>query len=404
MVSPPEGMLTGLTVVDLTRFVSGAFATMTLSALGAEVLKIEAPQSGDPYRDQGTARIGNESVLFMTLNSAKKSVAIDFRAPDALVALDALLAKADIFVENGRPGSLDRYGLDFDSVHDRHPQLVYGSISGFGDVGPEARRGGFDLILQAAGGLMSVTGHDTTGPAKIGAPVTDIGAGLACVVGILAAIEERHRTGIGRHISTSLFEFSLASLATLATAYLTTGREPGLLGTHSPTFAPYGAFRASDDWFVLAGAGSEDMWHRFCAALGAGDLVADDRYIDNASRVAARDALTQDIHKITTTRTVDDWLAVMDAAGVPAGRIDGLGEVLAGEQVKALGVVQELEHEEAGRYPVLGAPIRVDGETLPIVAPSPALGQHTRQALLAAGVGADAVDSLIRSGIASEPA
>jgi crotonobetainyl-CoA:carnitine CoA-transferase CaiB-like acyl-CoA transferase len=403
-MSESAGMLAGLTVVDLTRFVSGAFASMTLATLGAEVLKIETPEAGDPYRNQGTAHIGEESVLFMTVNSGKKSVAIDFRAPESHAAMDALLSRADVFLENSRPGSLDRYELDFDDEHTRHPHIVYGSISGFGDVGPDSKRGGFDLILQAAGGLMSVTGHKETGPAKIGAPVTDVGAGLACVVGVLAAIEERKRTGVGRHIATSLLEFSLASVATLATAYLTTGHEPGLLGTHSPTFAPYGAFRARDGWFVVSGAGSEEMWRRFCDALGAPHLYIKPAYSDNVARVLSRDQLTADIEQVTATRDVHEWLSILDTAGVPAGRIRDLGDVLSSDQVAALGVVQELDHATVGKYPVLGSPIRVDDKPLPFPGPSPVLGSHTRDALLGAGLSTDEVDALIHAGVATEPA
>ena len=396
-------MLEGIRIVDLTRFVSGAYASFVLATLGAEVLKVESPTGGDPYRNQGTARIGEESVLFMTLNSAKKSVALDFRADDATTAMEALLASADIFLENGRPGSLARYGLDYDSVHDRHPHLVYGSISGFGDVGPDASKGGFDLILQAAGGLMSVTGHEATGPAKIGAPVTDVGAGLACVVGVLAALVERESTGLGRHASTSLLEFSLAALATLATPYLVSGERPGLLGSHSPTFAPYGAFRAADDRLVLSGAGSEALWRRFCLALDAPQLVGDPRFVDNAARVAARDELTEEIESITTTRTVDEWLARFDRAGIPADRINDIAGVLGGAQASALGTVQTLVHETAGPYPTISVPIRLDSSRLPIPAPAPPLGRHTREGLSSAGMSSDDIDALIRSGIAAVP-
>ena len=396
-------MLDGIRVVDLTRFVSGAYASFTLATLGAEVLKIEGPEGGDPYRDQGTARVGNESVLFMTLNSAKKSIALDFRADDARPAMEALLASSDILLENGRPGSLAKYGLDYPSVHARHPSLVYGSVSGFGDVGPDATKGGFDLILQAAGGLMSVTGHAATGPAKIGAPVTDVGAGLACLVGVLAALAERERTGVGRHVSTSLLEFSLAALATVATAYLVNGELPGLLGSHSPTFAPYGAFRARDGHFVAAGAGSEALWQRFCSTISASHLIEDPRFADNASRVAARDELREEIESITTKRSVDEWLALFEEARVPADRINDIGRVLDGSQARALGSVQTLVHDTAGSYPAIGVPLRIDRDPLPIPGPAPLLGQHTREELLKAGMEPDDIEALIGSGTAAAP-
>ena len=396
------GLLDGVRVLDLTRFVSGAYASFTMATLGAEVLKVESPTGGDPYRNQGTARVREESVLFMTLNSAKKSVALDFRAQSARPAVEALLASCDVFLENGRPGSLSKYRLDYESMHARHPHIVYGSISGFGDVGPDASKGGFDLILQASGGLMSVTGHENTGPAKIGAPVTDVGAGLACVVGILAALVERERSGVGRRVSTSLLEFSMAALSTLATAYLVNGELPGLLGSHSPTFAPYGAFRARDGMFVAAGAGSEALWQRFCQALGAPQLIEDPRFVDNHSRVSAREELTEEIETLTTKRSVAEWIDIFEAAQVPADRINDVPGVLGGAQAQALGAVQTLHHETAGAYPVLGIPVRIDRHPLPIPHAAPSLGRHTREVLGSVGMASGDIDTLIRSGTASE--
>ena len=397
-------LLEGIRVFDLTRFVSGSFASIVLAAMGAEVLKVEVPPAGDPYRAQGTAHIGDESVLFMTLNSGKKSIALDFRRPEAAEAVEALLASCDVLVENARPGSLARHGLDYAAVHERHPHIVYGSISGFGDIGPEAGRGGFDAILQAVSGLMSVTGHPDSGPAKVGAPVTDVGAGLACVAGVLAALVQRGRTGVGRLVSSSLYEFSLASLASLATAAFVTGRTPGLLGTHSPTFAPYGAFRASDGWIVLSGAGSEDLWNRCCAALGADHLLEDQRFVDAAGRVEHRDALTGEIESVLETRSVDTWQAVLDDAGVPAGKINDVGEAFASPQARALGIVQRLVHPEVGEYSAVGVPIRVDQSPLPIPHPSPRLGEHTREALMAVGLSEEQVSEIISTGAGMEPA
>ena len=265
MVSAP---LSGLRVLDLTRFVAGSQATATLAALGAEVIKIEVPPGGDPYRVQGTERVGGQSVLFMSLNSGKRSVALDMRAPEAADAIERLLQSADFLVENARPGSLARHGLDWESVHARHPSLVYGSISGYGDVGPDASRGGFDLILQAESGVMSITGSPGSGPVKVGAPVLDVGAGLSCV----ARPARRTRRAIGDRRGTPrdvvAARVRARRLGTLAASYFVSGDVPGLLGTHSPTFAPYGGFRTADGWIVLAGAGSEDLWVRCCRVLG----------------------------------------------------------------------------------------------------------------------------------------
>jgi crotonobetainyl-CoA:carnitine CoA-transferase CaiB-like acyl-CoA transferase len=396
------GLLSGLRVLDLTRFVSGSQATMLLAAMGADVIKIEVPP-GDPYRWQGTERVGGESALFLALNAGKRSVAVDFRTPAGRQALEPVLASADMLVENSRPGSLARHGLDWESVHARYPRLVYGSISGYGDVGPDAGRGGFDLILQAESGLMSVTGTEESGPVKVGAPVLDVGAGLSCALGMLAACIERQRTGTGRLVSSSLLEFALAALGTVAASVMISGEVPGLLGTHSPTFAPYGGFRTADGWLVLAGAGSEEMWARACRALGLQALLDDERFADNARRVAHRDQLTAEIEAVLTTRPTAHWLVSLAEAGVPAAEVADLAQALDRPQAKALGAVQELGHPSAGAYRLVGPPLRVDQAALGYPAPAPRLGSDTRAVLGEAGLSQADIDGLARDGVAVAP-
>jgi crotonobetainyl-CoA:carnitine CoA-transferase CaiB-like acyl-CoA transferase len=394
------GLLSGLRVLDLTRFVSGSQATMLLAAMGADVIKIEVPP-GDPYRWQGTERVGGESALFLALNAGKRSVAIDFRTPAGRQALEPVLASADMLMENSRPGSLARHGLDWESVHARYPRLVYGSISGYGDVGPDAGKGGFDLILQAESGLMSVTGTKASGPVKVGAPVLDVGAGLSCALGMLAACIERQRTGTGRLVSSSLLEFALAALGTVAASVMISGEVPGLLGTHSPTFAPYGGFRTADGWLVLAGAGSEEMWARACRALGLRALLDDERFADNTRRVAHRDQLTAEIEAVLTTRPTAYWLASLAEAGVPAAEVADLAHALDSPQAKALGAVQELGHPAA--YRLVGPPLRVDRAALGYPAPAPRLGSDTRAVLGEAGLSQADIDGLARDGVVVAP-
>jgi crotonobetainyl-CoA:carnitine CoA-transferase CaiB-like acyl-CoA transferase len=392
--------LEGFRVLDLTRFVAGSYATALLAALGAEVLKVEVPPGGDPYRVQGTERLGEESVLFLSLNSGKRSVGLDFRSPLASEALERLLRTCGFVVENARPGSLARHGLDWAQVHERHPSIVYGSISGYGDVGPDAARGGFDLILQAESGVMSVTGSPDSGPVKVGAPVLDVGAGLSCAFGLLAAHVERERTGVGTHVSSSLLEFALSSLGTLATSTFVSGVAPGLLGTHSPTFAPYGGFRTADGWIVLAGAGSEDLWVRCCKVLDADRLVDDPRFADNAARVRHRDELTEALETFLQGETTAHWLALLDAEGVPAAEVRDISQVFASEQTAALGAVQELHHPGAGTYRVVGAPVRFDTERFPYPAPAPELGADTRAVLEDVGIPEAQIDALVAEGVA----
>jgi crotonobetainyl-CoA:carnitine CoA-transferase CaiB-like acyl-CoA transferase len=392
--------LDGLRVLDLTRFVAGSQTTALLGAFGADVVKLEVPPAGDPYRVQGTERLGDQSVLFLSLNSGKRSLALDFRSPLAAEAVDRLLASSHFLVENARPGSLGRYGLDWETVHERYPAIVYGSISGYGDVGPDVARGGFDLILQAESGVMSVTGSEGSGPVKVGAPVLDVGAGLCCAFGLLAAHIERERTGIGTHVSSSLLEFALAALGTLAASTFASGLVPGLLGTHSPTFAPYGGFRTADGWIVLAGAGSEDLWVRCCEVLGARHLVDDPRFTDNASRVDHRDELTAALEDVLRQQPTGHWLSLLAAEGVPAAEVQDIAQVFASEQTRALGVVQELHHATAGDYRVVGTPVRFDLESFPYPSPAPALGEHTLDLLTELGYGRDDVEMLVAEGVA----
>ena len=394
------GPLAGLRVIDLTRFVAGSYTTALLASFGADVIKLEVPPAGDPYRAQGTARVGDESVLFLSLNSGKRSVALDFRKPEAADAREALLASSDFVVENSRPGSLAAHGLDWEGVHARHPSIVYGSISGYGEVGPDAARGGFDLILQAESGVMSVTGSEQSGPVKVGAPVLDVGAGLSCAVGLLAAHTERVRTGIGAHVSSSLLEFALSGLGTLATAMLVTGSVPGLLGTHSPTFAPYGGFRTQDGWIVLAGAGSEDLWRRCCTVLGVDELASDPRFADNGARVKNRDELTDTLETTLKTRPTAEWLARLGEAGVPAAEVRDLAQVFGSDQVRALGALQELEHPTAGRYLAVDPPVRTNGAIAKYPRPAPVLGADTRDVLVEVGLTSADVDALVAQGVA----
>jgi crotonobetainyl-CoA:carnitine CoA-transferase CaiB-like acyl-CoA transferase len=269
-------------------------------------------------------------------------------------------------------------------------------------VGPDAGRGGFDLILQAESGLMSVTGTPESGPVKVGAPVLDVGAGLSCALGMLAACIERERTGIGRLVSSSLLEFALAALGTVAASVMISGQVPGLLGTHSPTFAPYGGFRTADGWLVLAGAGSEEMWARACRALGLRALLDDERFADNARRVAHRDELTGEIEAVLTTRPTAHWLACLAEAGVPAAEVADLAQALDGPQAKALGAVQELGHP-AGAHRLVSPPLRIDGAELAYPAPAPPLGSDTRAVLCEAGLSLADIDRLARDGVVIAP-
>jgi crotonobetainyl-CoA:carnitine CoA-transferase CaiB-like acyl-CoA transferase len=392
--------LAGLRVLDLGRFVSGSYVSMCLGALGAEVVKVEPPEGGDSYRGQGTASVGDESALFLALNNGKRSLALDLRAPEARPVLDALVDVSDVVVQNARPGSLARYGLDEATVRARNPRVVYASVSGFGEVGPEAPRGGFDLVVQAEGGIMGLTGVPGGDPVAVGAPLLDIGSAVSCLAGVLAALVRRERTGEGAAVASSLFEFSLAGLTTLTASYLASGQVPAPAGSHSPMFAPYGVFATADDPLVLAGAGSEALWAALCDVLGRPELVADERFATNAERVRHRHELTPLVEQALASAPAVEWVARLTAAGVPAGRVATLDALVASEQVAALGQLPEVVHATAGPYRTPGTPLRLDGAPVVPRSAAPALGADTADVLAELGCSPEAIDDLVRSGVA----
>ena len=358
MVTPPPAKpLAGIRVLDLTRFVSGAYCTMVLDALGADVIKVEGLPGGDPYRAQGAVQVGSLSGLFASLNTGKRSIAVDLRAPDGTGLVRTLAQASDVFVENARPGSLERAGLGPDRLHALNPRLVYASISGFGQAGPDAARGGFDLILQAASGIMAVTGNEAGGPVKVGAPVLDIGAGMSAATAIMAALFARAADGLGRTVSSSLLEFALSCFTSYAADILETGTSPGLLGNDSPQFAPYGVFRCRDGSLALAGAGSESLWLKLCDVLGRPDWPADPRFATNADRLRHRPELTAEIERVLTRETAAHWQLALDGAGIPASPVLPPAAALTSAQAEALQIRQAARTPDGYGYQTVRPPL-----------------------------------------------
>ena len=360
MVSPPaQKPLAGIRVLDLTRFVSGAYCTMVLDALGADVIKVEGLPGGDPYRAQGAVQVGSLSGLFASLNTGKRSIAIDLTTPDGTDLVAALARRSDVFAENARPGSLERAGLGPDRLHAENPRLVYASISGFGQAGPDAARGGFDLILQAASGIMAVTGTEDGGPVKVGAPVLDIGSGMSAVTAIIAALFARTADGLGRTVSSSLLEFALSCFTSYAADILETGTSPGRLGNDSPQFAPYGVFRCRDGSLALAGAGSEPLWLKLCSVLGRPDWAADPRFATNADRLRHRAELTAEIEQVLARDSAGYWQQALDGAGIPASPVLPPAAALTSAQAAALDIRQAASTPDGYRYQTVRPPLAV---------------------------------------------
>jgi formyl-CoA transferase len=382
----PAGPLAGVHVLDLARVLAGPYAAMLLGDLGAEVIKVERPGTGDDTRHWGPPFVpageGAESTYFLSVNRGKRSVAIDLKDPGERGFVEALVRWADVLIENFRPGVMDRLGLGDDRLAELNPRLVRLAISGFGERGPDSDRVGYDQILQAEGGVMSLTGTAASREVKVGVPIADVSAGLFGVIGVLGALVERERSGLGQRVSTSLLAAQIGIHTFQATRYLIAGEVPGLSGNHHPTVAPYGVFEAADGPLVIA-VGNEDIWRRFAPLAGLDP--ADIRYATNALRLGNLAGLHQIMNARLATGTVADWLDRLRRAGVPAGELKTLDRVYESEQARAGDLIWEVDHRRLGGIRLPGNPVHYSRSPLSPGLPPPSLGEHTdelREALL----------------------
>ena len=398
--------LTGVRVVELAHIMAGPVCGLMLADMGADVVKVERLPGGDGTRGFVPPTVGDESSAFMMLNRAKRGLALDLRRPDGVDVVRRLLREADVVIENFRVGTMDRMGLGWDRLSKENPRLVYCQITGFGRTGPFAERGGFDLIAQGYSGLMSVTGEVGRTPVKVGAPVTDITAGILAAFGVASALFERERTGVGQLVDTSLFEAGITQTYWQSAIALASGVSPGPLGTAHPLAAPYQKFRTSDGW-INVGASNEGTWRGLTTALGASELASDARFATNGDRMLNLEALVDVLSPYFAERTSDDWLEILTGEGVPVGPIASIGEMLEHPQTIAREMVIEVEHSRLGTVKALGSPVKVSrGEAwaegdAPRVG-SPRLGEHTREVLLEAGWAPDELEGLLSSGVALE--
>ncbi|TVQ55930.1 MAG: CoA transferase [Rhodobacteraceae bacterium] len=380
-----RGPLAGVRVVELAHVMAGPVCGLMLADMGAEVIKVEKPE-GDDSRRMVPPVIGGESAAYMMMNRNKRGVMLDLKDPDDRAALERLIDGADILIENYRLGTMEKLGLGYETLKARNPGLIYVEISGFGRTGPYADRGGFDLIAQGMSGLMSITGEGHgRPPVKVGAPVTDITAGILAAMGALAAYAHRLKTGEGQRVDTSLFEAGIVHTYWQSAIAFATGAAPGPLGSAHPLNAPYQAFETADGW-ITVGAANQRNWERLCAILDAGDLLSDPRFASNADRMAHLDALETALTARFRTRTTADWLAACAAGGVPAGPVLDVAEMHADPQARARGMVATVEHPTAGRVSALGLPVKFSATPGVEPAPAPRLGEHTEAVLAAAGV------------------
>ncbi|RCK69980.1 CoA transferase [Desertihabitans brevis] len=373
----PAGALTGLRVLDLTQVMSGPYCTMMLADMGADVIKVENPAGGDQTRvSWGYAVQGDDSRAFLALNRNKRSVRIDLKDEAGREDFYRLVRTADVVVENFRPGVTARLGIDYETLTQHNPALIYASISGFGQTGPYSQHPGYDLIAQGMSGVMSITGEPDGDPVKCGLPVADLGAGMFTAFGIVTAYASRLKTGEGQYLEVSLFEAALAMSVWESTEYWATGQVPQALGSANRMSAPYQAFRASDGYLTI-GANNERLWTRLCDVLGAPELVQDERFTTNTLRMGHRAELVATLTPLFATRTVDEWVTALLEAGVPAGPIRDYSYVLDSDpHVAARGAVTSFEHPVEGTIKTLASPVRLQGTPPTVRSAPPLLGEH----------------------------
>jgi len=388
--------LEGITVLDLTRVVSGPYCTMLLADMGARVIKVEQPGKGDDTRAWGPPFVAGESAYFLSINRNKESVTIDFAHPDGRAIIDRLLAKSDVVVENFRPGTLTRLGLDYEAIATRHPRLVYCSISGFGQTGPRRNEPGYDAVVQAEGGLMSITGAPDGPPFRLGVAVADILSGTFAAYGIAMAIIARERSGRGQQVDLAMLDSVAALLTYQAGSYFVSDQVPARLGNRHPSIAPYDTFAASDGDFVLA-VGNDVQWRRFCALTG---LAEEERFATNRQRVTAYDELRPLVADRLRTGTRASWVERLTTAGVPCGSVRDLRELFDDPQMAAREMIARVEHATAGPLRVLGVPVKLSDTPGAVRTPPPTLGQHTDAVLSHdLGLGAEAIAGLRRQNV-----
>jgi crotonobetainyl-CoA:carnitine CoA-transferase CaiB-like acyl-CoA transferase len=366
-------------VIDLTRVLAGPFCAMSLGDMGAEVIKVEEPGKGDDTRGWPPF-VGGEATYFMSVNRNKKSITLNLKAPEGQDILRRLIKSADVVLENFRPGTMERLGFGYEALAAENPRLVYCSISGFGESGPEASRPGYDLIVQGESGVMDLTGFPDGPPVKVGNSVADLVSGMAAAQGITLALLARTKTGRGQKVEIGMLDVMASLLTYQAGLYWNAGGRPARRGNQHPSIAPYEVYQAKDAYLTI-GVANNSLWDRFCRAIGREDIVRDPRFESEAARVQNREALMALLEETFSQQPADEWLARLEKAGVPAGRIKTVAEVCESPHLRARGMAVSLQHPKAGAITVMGVPTRLHGTPGSATAPPPLLGQHTDEVL-----------------------
>ena len=376
--------LNNVRVIDLSRVVAGPYCTMTLGDMGANVIKIEQPGSGDESRLFGPPFLGGESPYFLSINRNKRSCTINLKTTDGQQILKRLLKGADVLVENFRPGTMQRLGFDYETVAKQHPRLIYCSISGFGDTGPDAGRAGYDLIVQGESGLMDLTGEVGGPPTRIGTSIADLTTGLMATQGILLGLYARKDTGRGQYIKISMLDAVTSLLTYNSGIYFASGNSPTRRGNDHPSVVPYQTFKALDGWINI-GIANDILWERYCDAIARSDLKSDPRYSTAPARVTNRETLVPIIAALTKIKTVQDWINLLGEVGVPCGRIRTVAEACTNPQLIQRGKIINKTHRTAGSIKMIAQPLELSDTPVNIATTPPLLGEHTEDVLREAG-------------------
>lgn len=388
--------LAGIKIIDLTRILSGPFCTMTLADLGAEVIKIESPQ-GDDTRQWGPPFIQNESAYFLSVNRNKKSVVLNLKDPKGKEIFLKMVETADVVVENFRPGTLKKLGIDFEVLKQHNPRIILASISGFGQTGPYAKKPGYDVLAQGMGGLMSVTGEPGGPPVKAGYSLADIGAGMWATIGILSALWERQSSGQGQWVDVSLLDTMVSWQTYLAGNYFATNNDPKPLGGAHPNIVPYQVFEASDGHFILA-VGNDNLWNSFVEAMDM-EVLRDRKFKTNPDRVQNRDELISILEEAFKRKTRDEWVDIFENAKIPCGPVNKLSDILNDAHIKEREMVVEMEHPSLGTLKMLGIPVKLSRTPGRLKTVPPAHGEHSQAVLKQLGYSKEEIEQFIKDGI-----
>lgn len=373
------GPLDGIKVLDLTRVLAGPYATMLLGDLGAEVIKIEQPDTGDESRNFGPFKNGF-SLYFMSVNRGKRSVTLNLKTERGQAIFKQLLAHTDVLVENFRPGTMEKLGLNYDTLKPEHPSLIYAACSGFGQTGPYAQQGAYDMIIQGMGGIISITGEPEGPPVRVGTSISDITAALFTTIGILSALHHRNQTGKGQFVDVAMLDSLVAVLENAVVRYFATGEAPKPLGARHPAITPFEAF-ASADGHVIIALGNDTLWEKFCTHVNREDLISDKRFRTNADRTENHAELFPILSQIMAQRTTDAWIEALGKIGVPCGPINAMDKVVSHPQVQAREMITRIVHQITGEVEVPGVPIKLSETPGNVDAPAPSLGEHTTEVL-----------------------